>query len=341
VPVLVYSAPVVAAGTVVGIVQAGASLALMEDYLHGLRLSLVMVTCLAALLAFLGGWYVAGEGLRPIHRITQTAREIGEKRDFGRRVAHVGPTDEVGELALTFNGMLEQLEAAYRNMAEALQNQRRFVADASHELRTPLTTIRGNAELLGLDPPIPRADRRAALGDIVSETDRLIALVGDLLVLARADAGQRPASERVLLDGLLDDLLRQASLLAPGRHVDRRIEAGLAAMADKDAMRQVLLNLLENAFRHTPSDTAVRLEAEADGQEVVVRVVDEGPGIPPEDQDRVFERFQRGRLSRTGPGSGLGLSIAKALVEVQGGTIAVESRLGAGSTFTVRLPRAD
>jgi two-component system OmpR family sensor kinase len=143
----------------------------------------------------------------------------------------------------------------------------------------------------------------------------------------------------VALDPLVADLLRQARLLAPDRAVTQAVEPGLVAVGDRDALRQILLNLLENAFRHTPVTATVRLEAKGQADAVVLRVADSGPGIAPEDLDRVFERFQRGHAARTGPGSGLGLSIARALTEAQGGTIEVTSTVGVGTAFTVRLPR--
>jgi len=339
-PVLVHSAPIVRSGTVVGVVQAGGSLALLDPYLRGLRLSLVLVTGLAAAIAFLGGWFLAGEALRPIDRITRTARQIGAERDFRRRVDHTGPNDELGQLARTFNDMLGELESVYLDMAETLQTQRRFVADASHELRTPLTTIRGNAELLGLRPAIDAADHAAALADIVSETDRMIDLVGALLQLARSDAGHRPLTAPTPLSGLVEDVVRQARLLAPERSLHHQLEPGLAALAHRDSVRQILLNLLENAFRHTPPGTEVRLTALADGDQVVLTVADDGPGIDPALLPHVFERFQRGHPSRTGPGSGLGLSIARALAEAQDGAVDIQSAFGAGTVVTVRLPRA-
>ncbi len=132
---------------------------------------------------------LAGTALRPIHRITQTAQAIGAEHDFSRRVEHKGPTDEVGQLAVTFNDMLAELESAYRQLEEALDSQRRFVADASHELRTPLTTVRGNIELLRAEPPIAPQERAEILADTTEEVDRLIRLVNQLLVLARVDAG--------------------------------------------------------------------------------------------------------------------------------------------------------
>ncbi len=178
------------------ILQVAHSLADQDATLGVLRLVLIGGGFIATLLAFGAGWLLAGTALRPIARITQTARAIGDARDFDRRVAHSGPRDEVGRLATTFNAMLAGLQEAY-------QTQRRFVADASHELRTPLTTIRGNLGLLERDPPIADDDRRAVLTDLVSESERLSRLVADLLTLARTDAGRPLRHEPVPVSPLL------------------------------------------------------------------------------------------------------------------------------------------
>ena len=188
-----------------------------------------MIGCsLAILAAFAVGWGLAGTVLRPIHRITLTAQAIGAEHDFGRRVQHTGPTDEVGQLAITFNTMLAELESAYRQLEQSLDSQRRFVADASHELRTPLTTVRGNIELLRREPPIDAKERADVLADTKDEVDRLIRLVHQLLVLARADAGQALQREPLPIKPLLEDVCRQARLLAPQRTIRCRAAARCA-----------------------------------------------------------------------------------------------------------------
>ena len=220
----------------------------------------------------------------------------------------------------------------------------------SHELRTPLTTIRGNLALLSRVPTPPRAEREDILDDLTGESERLIRLVNNLLTLARADAGRRLKSEPVTLVPMLEDICRQAQVLDPEREIvlDCSLEAvragtgkgadGLVLQGDRDALKQVLLTLLDNAIKHAQG--AIHVWLDASDQQATIHVQDSGPGMPPELCERVFDRFYRGDASRSTPGFGLGLSIAKVLVEAQGGSIVVESALGVGSTFAVTLPRA-
>ncbi|MCS6964036.1 sensor histidine kinase [Thermoflexus sp.] len=337
---LVYSLPVRQDGQIRGVLQLGRSLA-DYDQAQGTLERILLAGSLAALAAaFASGWLLAGMALRPIHQITQTARAIGRLRDFGQRVPYSGPSDEIGELARTFNAMLEELQAAYVQLEHAFQAQRRFVADASHELRTPLTTMRGNLELLRREPPIPPQDQREVLEDLIAECDRLIRLVNDLLALARAEAGQAPRREPVPLRPFLSELGRQARRLARGQTIETPEAPEASALADPDLLKQVLLILIDNAIRYTPSGGRITLRAQAGETFIALDVQDTGPGIPPEILPHIFERFFRGDPARTGSGAGLGLSIARALVEAMGGTIEVESQVGRGSTFTIRLPRA-
>ncbi len=354
-PLLIYSQRYIGFDGATGIVQVAFPIGQPEGYLATLRLILAIGSSLAVLVAFALGWALAGAALRPIQRITQTAQAIGVERDFGRRVAHRGPADEVGQLAVTFNDMLAELESGYRQLEAALHSQRRFVADASHELRTPLTTVRGNIELLRREPPIAAGERGEVLADTTEEVDRLIRLVNQLLALARADAGQVPRSDPIPVQALVNDVCRQAGTLAPRTELHCDAPADILVLGDRDALKQVLLILVDNALTHTPAGTPVTLTASlapgrrsslrpvpADAEEthVTFTVRDRGPGIPAEQLAHIFERFYRGQVSRTGRGAGLGLAIAKELVEVQGGIITVESAPGEGSTFTVILPHA-
>jgi signal transduction histidine kinase len=257
-------------------------------------------------------------------------------------VQHTGPPDEVGQLATTFNAMLAELESAQRQLEQSLDSQRRFVADASHELRTPLTTVRGNIELLRRDPPLETPERADVLADTKDEVERLIRLVHQLLVLARADAGQTLRREPVPIRPLLEDVCRQARLIAPQRSISRAPLPEVAVWGDSDALKQVLLILADNALAHTTPDATVEMAASvvsAEGQ-IAIRVRDTGAGIAPDVLPHIFERFYRGQISRSGTGTGLGLSIAKELVEAQGGALTVESVVGQGSVFTATLPQA-
>lgn len=324
------------------IVQIAAPVGNETEYLNELRNMLVIGDTIVIILAFGLGWTFAGLTLRPIHRITQTAQTVGTERDFSRRVDHIGPDDEIGQLANTFNATLAQLQDAYVQVEQSLQAQRRFVADASHELRTPLTTIRGNMELLQHQPALDAAERTDILTDTIDETDRLIRLVSDLLTLARTDAKQRLPTEPLPVQPLLEDVCRQAQQLDTEHRIiceSGICESGVDStiVGNLDALRQILLILLDNAIKHTPPKSTVTVAATRNSNHVDIGVKDDGFGISAEMLPHIFERFYRGDSVRSGPGTGLGLAIAKELMEAQGGTIAVESEVGKGSVFTLSL----
>ena len=333
---------------IIGIIQIARSLADRDRSLNSLRTTLFLASALTILITFGVGWTLSGVTLRPIQRITATARTIGEERDFSSRVHHHRPDDELGQLARTFNEMLSQLQAAYQRVAHALQVQRDFVADVSHELRTPLTTIRGNLALLQRHPPLPPAEQQDILVDLTAESERLSRLVTDLLQLARMDAARADAARTdiggklelapVAITPLIEQTCRQAQLLTPNRALTWQGTPSFTAHANADALKQILLILLDNAIKHTRSPIAITCNADA--QHVHIRVQDNGPGMSPELQTRSFDRFYRGDTSRSTPGFGLGLSIARALSAAQHGAITIESTIGKGSTFVITLPRA-
>lgn len=335
---LVYNLPVILEDDVIGIVQLARPLADRDRSLQSLGLMLLAGSGLTILAAFGAGWILAGTTLRPIQRITQTAQAIGDARDFGSRVAYRSPKDELGRLATTFNAMLSRLQAAYEQITHALQVQRDFVADVSHELRTPLTTIRGNLALLQRDPPVPTDEQTDILRDLTEESERLTRLVNDLLTLARADAGRELELDTVDVRGLVADVCRQARLLAPDREINCETPDTVTGLVNSDALRQVLLILLDNAINHAHGPVYVAVQ---DGDPYIrISVQDSGPGMSAELQARVFDRFYRGDISRSTPGFGLGLSIARALVQAQKGTIELESQPGQGSAFAIYLPCA-
>jgi len=339
-PVLIYSRPANLPDGTRQILQIATPIAERQQSLLFLRMILLIGCELAIVIASAAGWFVAGTALRPIDRITHTAYAIGVERDFSHRVQHAGPADEVGRLAVTFNAMLTELEMAYHQLEQALDSQRRFVADASHELRTPLTTVRGNIELLRVEPPLALQERAEVIADTTDEVERLIRLVNQLLVLARADAGQPLRREPLQLKTLLEDVCRQAKLLSSRGVLCRPPDEGLV-VGDRDALKQVLLILVENALVHTSPETVVELGAACVDGRADITVRDSGHGISSDVLPHIFERFYRGQASRSGNSTGLGLAIAKELVEAQGGTIAVESGVGAGTKFTVTMPLAN
>jgi signal transduction histidine kinase len=339
-PVLIYSLRYATAAGAFEIVQVAFPIAHSLQSLSALRLILVIGSTIVCVAAFAVGWVLAGAALRPIDRIRRTAQAIGDEHNFSRRVEHVGPADEVGQLAITFNQMLAELESGYRQLEAALRSQRRFVADASHELRTPLTTLRGNMELLRRDPPLDAAERAETLADNIDEVERMIRLVNQLLTLARADAGQILQREPLALAPLLEDVCRQTRLITPRSPLlCEPPPEGTMVQGDRDALKQVLLILIDNARAHTSPGTVIGLSTSMTDARVSISVRDSGPGIAADVLPHIFERFFRGDAERSGTGAGLGLAIAQELVERQDGTIAVESEIGQGTVFTVTLPR--
>ena len=317
--------------------QISISLTDRDRSLSNLARVLVAGNLLVILAAFGTGWLLAGIGLRPIFRLAQAVLEIGRTRDFAQRVNYAGSDDEIGQLATTFDQMLTELEETHRQTEQALQTQKRFVADASHELRTPLTTIRGNLELLRREPPIRDDDRLAVLTDLIEESDRLIRMVNDLLVLARADVQPPEWQEPIRLQPLLDQVQRQIKQLAPERSVHFEPASSTQAetiatrtitvLGHEDALKQVLLILLDNALKHTPPTAQITVSTTVEDSQVEICVRDTGPGIPTDELSRIFDRFYVVDTARTQNSTGLGLAIAKTLIASQKGQITVASTL--------------
>jgi heavy metal sensor kinase len=329
----VLSRPIVLAGQLVGTIQVAQSQSATDDTLLATRRVLLIVSISLLLLAAVGGAFLARTALRPIQAITGTTRQITQAQDLSQRIPIAVPSDELGRLTETINGMLARLE-------DLFNAQQRLVADVSHELRTPLTTIQGNLDLLrrgASDDPVARADTLRAIAD---ETARMRRIVNDLLLLAQADAGLQLHLQPVEVDTLLLEVYRQAQVMAKGVTVRLGAEDQALVMGDIDRLRQLLLNLVDNAIKHSPAKSGqVTLTLSRANGWVQVGVQDNGAGISPEDLPHIFERFYRADPSRSRPGgSGLGLAIAKWVAEAHGGRIEVESQLGKGSTFTVWLP---
>ena len=293
-----------------------------------------IVTIIAVALV---SWVVIGRALRPLRALAATANEIAQTGDLTRRLPPTTARDEVGRLTASFNGMLERLAASQAALADALEAQRRFVADASHELRTPLTTIRTSAGFLRERSDATPADRADALDDIASEAARMATLVDDLLLLARTDAGVTAERRPVDLAGLASEVGRRAD--APDRPVTVIANGPAVVLGDADACMRLLRILLDNALRH---GAAGRITIAVDGGDGRVRlsVTDEGEGFPPGSEELVFERFNRADPARTGQGTGLGLAIARSIVEAHGGRIRAENAEGGGARVTAELPAA-
>jgi signal transduction histidine kinase len=281
------------------------------------------------------GWVIAGRVLAPIERITSVARDI-QATDLSRRIELGGPEDELRRLADTFDAMLARLDAAFGA-------QRQFLADASHELRNPLAIIRTNLDVALADPDADPEELRQSLVVIQRASDRMSHLVDDLLALARGQA-LAVRSETVDLGAAVADASDELFLSAKRRDItlDRTIVPGVVVSGDYDALKRAVSNLLENAVRYAPPGSRVRLAVGSERSRAWVSVSDEGPGLAPEDQRRVFDRFWRadkGR-SRAEGGTGLGLAIVRQIANSHGGEVQLQSRVGVGSTFTIWLPVA-
>ena len=302
-----------------------------------------------AVLVVLGvvGYWVVHRSLRPLAEVEQTAAAIAAG-ELDRRVPQRDPRTEVGRLSVALNGMLAQIQQAMASSESSAENarmseerMRRFITDASHELRTPLTTIRGFAELYRQGAA---RDVEMLMSRIESESRRMGLLVDDLLLLARLDA-QRPLERRrVDLLALASDAVHDAQSIAPQRRITMEVVDGPGTpevLGDEARLRQVLGNLMANAVQHTPDTSLITVRVGTAGDDAVLEVADRGPGMTPEDAQRVFERFYRTDSSRAraSGGTGLGLSIVDSLVYAHGGRVTVTTAPGQGCCFRVSLPR--
>ena len=315
------------------VIQYGRPKADVEATIRRVRLFLVGGVVGGAGLALLAGLMMARRAMRPVVQLSDTAREIERTRDPSQRIATPPADDEVAELARTLDGMLQALSASREEQEAMLVRQREFVADASHELRTPLTSVLANLDFLAetLD-----GEQGEAATSALRSSRRMRRLVQDLLLLARADA--RRAAPHEPLD-LGQVVLEAASELEPVTDSHEIVVDAPHVEVDgaRDELHRLVLNLMENAIKHTPQGTRVRVAvAERDG-DVVLSVEDDGPGIPEDLRGRVFERFVRGSGDRGGS-FGLGLSIVRAVAESHGGVVTLDSEEGRGTRFEVTLP---
>ena len=302
---------------------------------------------LAAIITAAGtGFYAVRRAFRPLREIEDTAEAIAGG-DLARRIPTHAADDEVSSLSRSLNAMLAQIETSFAASEQSEERMRQFVADASHELRTPLATVRGYAELYrqGAIPTEDALDQ--AMGRIESEAARMSGLVEGLLTLARLDETPELAVRPVDLTVLAADAVADAQVREPGRQITLHSMNGRIApvhgLGDESALRQVLINLLGNAVRHTPDGTPIDVRVGNVDDAAVLEVRDHGAGIPRSEAGKVFQRFYRADPSRArtgGGGNGLGLAIVSALVRHQGGRVGVTDTPGGGATFVVELPRA-
>jgi len=309
---------------------------LLRDW-HRLRLGILLGLAAAVVIAGVLGHWLAGRVLAPIDRLARQAERLTVD-NLGERLSVENPEDELGHLALVFNLSLSRIE-------DSVARLRRFTADASHELRTPLTAIRAVGEVALSGPRTPE-HYRETIGSMLEEADRLGRLVDSLLFLSRADAGQGLDRQDL---GLLELVKSASSLLEilaeeKGQRIEVRGDESLRLAADALLLRQALINLTDNAIKYSPRGSVIAIEVRrGEGSTAVVEIEDQGPGIPEAHLSRVFERFYRidaGR-SRDEGGAGLGLAIARWVVERHGGQLDLRSEEGKGSTVVIVLPSGD
>jgi heavy metal sensor kinase len=330
-PIRAYILPVLDNTKVVGWVQAMQSLANVEESLHHLLTALLVGGGMLSLLAGFIGYFLATRALTPIDDITNAARHISTA-DLTARLNLTNTGDEVSRLASTFNDMLDRLETGFKR-------ERQFTSDASHELRTPLTAMQAILSLVR-EGERPVQEYRQALDDLAGETDRLRGLVEDLLQLARGDLHHIEVRELVDLTTLLYDVTDSLRPLAEAKGLSLICEAkpSLTLIGDRDGLIRLFINLLDNAIKFTQQG-CVTVHARNNGNAQVVEITDTGTGIATENLEHIFDRFYRVETARSTGGSGLGLAIAQQIAQAHGGEISAASKVGEGTTITVRFPK--
>jgi two-component system, OmpR family, sensor kinase len=332
------------------IVVTGLSRAEVENTLHRLLIIELAIGLSVLAVALVATAYGVRLSLRPLRRVTSTAREVTaelspEGAGLDRRVP-VAPSEvdsEAGQMAESVNTLLGAVETQFAARVASEERMRQFMADASHELRTPLTSIRGYAELARMRRANGTADVESdadTLNRIESEGTRMSRLVDDLLLLARTDRGAAPQLEPVDTADLVSTAIEGVQAAFPQRRIEGAVDPEVPLYGDYDQLLRVVRNLVTNAAVHTAPGGPVRVSAYREGGDSVLRVDDSGPGLPPDEAAQVFERFWRADKARTRArgGSGLGMSIVRSIVEAHGGTVRFDSSVRSGSTVTVRLP---
>ncbi|MEK4356680.1 HAMP domain-containing sensor histidine kinase [Paenibacillus sp. FSL M7-1455] len=352
-PFMVYQKPVVVQNQLIGFLQLAVWTGHEEELLSLLRSILIISATIMVLMATTFGLFLARKSIAPIGKVIEAADQIQKGSDLSVRIAYDGPQDEIGQLINTVNNMLGRMEGFYKNLEESYAAQRRFVSDASHELRTPLTTIRGNVDLLQKmwskdDSERPNLDEETmhqmtleAVSDIADESKRMSRLVSDMLSLARADTGRTFEKQPVPLEILVEEVARRAKMLprtAEWITGDFSVLNGVYINGNKDYMQQMLFIFIENAFKYTPEGQVV-FDAFIYKNQVGIRISDTGIGMDKEEVPHIFDRFYRADQSRgVTEGIGLGLSIAKWIIDELEGSVEVVTRLGEGTTFIIWLP---
>lgn len=333
-PIRMITYPIIENGEVANILQIGTSLETLQNTLHVLFLTIIFGILASLALASFGGWFMAKKSLSPVNDITIAARTITAK-NLDQRIEVANPNDEVGRLAETFNEMIFRLNNSFRQI-----NQ--FSSDVSHELRTPLTIMRGEMEVAMRTQRTPE-EYKEVIASGLEEVERMSLMVEELLLLSKTEHGELKLNvSTVALRRLLEAIYDNATALARGKGISISIQSNDEVYIEGDEMRlrQVLLNLVDNAVKYSPSGGKVELSLTRNKEYAHISVKDTGLGIAKEEQEKIFGRFYRVDASRSREvgGTGLGLSICKWITEAHGGKISVVSDIGKGTTFTVSLP---
>jgi two-component system, OmpR family, sensor kinase len=312
------------------VLEVAKSLEPVDNALSQFRFALIAAGSVALLLTVILGAILVRRTLKPVENITRTARSIEESSNLKRRVDYKGPPDEIGQLATTFDHMIDHLDKTF-------ESQKNFIADASHELRTPLTVIKGNLDLLKRNMSVE--GRQESLTAIESESGRLNKIASDLLLLAEVEAGSEARQGNVSLRSLINEELKRVQLRAQKLNIASGRLDDISIKGDQYRLSQMLGNLIDNAIKYTPDGGDILISLFRDKDWARLEVTDSGIGIAPENLPHLFDRFYRvdKARSRDRGGTGLGLAIVKTIVEHHGGKVTVISEPGKGSTFTVWL----
>ena len=320
------------------VIVIGSSLESTDEELESLRGILAYVVPLSLVIAAIGGWFLAGRSLSPVVAMADRARKIGVE-SLNARLPVANSRDELGRLAETFNELLARLETS-------VEQQRQFMADASHELRTPVTIARTAASVALQQPTRTEAEYRETLQIVEHETIRLSRIVDDLFTLTRADAGTYPLRRTPMyLDEVVEDVVRAARIVAGTRGVSIAVDCIHPApfTGDEDLVERLIVNVLDNAVRYSPTGGTVRVALDRAGDMYALSVTDQGAGIASEVQSRIFERFYRVDAARTHDdvsdgGAGLGLALARWIAHAHDGDVQLATSSRLGSTFVITLP---
>ena len=318
-------------GETVGVVQVARVTESVTDPVNTLLVILIAEGIVATVVALVAALWLSRGAVKPLQKVIDVAADI-QASDLTRRIGARRQPSEVQKLADTFDAMLERLDHAF-------QEQRNFVMDVSHELRTPLTVLKGNIDVMLMDQALD-PESREQYERMSGEVARLIRLTSNLLYLASADAGREPERRPVEVDVLCLEVVRQSRDLRPDVKVALGNEDQVTVIGDRDQLKQMVLNLVENAIKYTPAGGEVSLSLHRNGSKAELTVADTGPGIHPEMLPHIFQRFYRGDQRSLLGGTGLGLAIADRIARSHGGEISVISEIGKGSVFAVKLPVA-